>query len=67
MSVQDNGCDIDPLYTTKDEGMGMGPSICRSIVETHGGRLWPEPCFPHGTIFRVTLSEADAAPAPIMH
>jgi signal transduction histidine kinase len=76
VSVQDNGCGIapsgmqklfDPLYTTKDEGMGMGLSICRSIVETHGGRLWPEPGFPYGTVFRFTLPEAHAAPATTTH
>ncbi len=69
VSVQDNGCGIDPpdmqklfdpLYTTKAEGMGMGLSICRSIVEAHGGRLWPEPAFPYGTVFRFTLPEADS-------
>jgi signal transduction histidine kinase len=70
LSVRDNGCGIDPLsmqklfeplYTTKAEGMGMGLSICRSIVEAHGGRLWAEPGFPYGTVFRFTLPEAGAA------
>lgn len=68
VSVEDNGCGIDPanmqklfepLYTTKAEGMGMGLSICRTIVQTHGGRLWAEPGFPYGTVFRFTLPEAD--------
>jgi signal transduction histidine kinase len=72
VSVQDNGCGIDasnmqklfdPLYTTKAEGMGMGLSICRSIIEAHGGRLWPEPNFPYGTVFRFALPEANAPPA----
>jgi len=71
VSVQDNGCGIDPsdmqklfdpLYTTKAEGMGMGLSICRSIIESHGGRLWPEPGFPYGTVFRFTLPEAGVTP-----
>jgi signal transduction histidine kinase len=70
VSVQDNGCGIDPsdmqklfdpLYTTKAEGMGMGLSICRSIIEAHGGRLWPEPGFPYGSVFRFTLPLAQAA------
>ena len=69
VSIQDNGCGIDPagmqklfepLYTTKDEGMGMGLSICRSIVQTHGGRLWAEPAFPYGTVFRFTVPESGA-------
>lgn len=73
VSVHDNGCGIDPasmqklfepLYTTKAEGMGMGLSICRTIIETHGGRLWAEPGFPYGTVFRFTLPPADTAKPP---
>jgi signal transduction histidine kinase len=33
----------------------MGLSICRSIIEIHGGRLWVSPCVPHGTAFRFTV------------
>jgi two-component system sensor kinase FixL len=40
--------------------MGVGLSICRTIVETHGGRIWPEANLPHGTIFRFTLPAAHA-------
>jgi C4-dicarboxylate-specific signal transduction histidine kinase len=46
---------FEPFYTTKPEGMGMGLSICRSIIEAHGGRLWAIPCEPHGALFQVTI------------
>jgi two-component system sensor histidine kinase DctS len=44
-----------PFFTTKDEGMGLGLSMCRTVVEQHGGFLGFEPNRPQGTIFRFTL------------
>jgi PAS domain S-box-containing protein len=68
LSVEDSGTGIDPknidrifepFFTTKTHGMGMGLSICRSIVEGHHGRLTAAPARPHGTAFHVMLP-ADA-------
>jgi signal transduction histidine kinase len=57
---------FDAFYTTKPAGLGLGLSICRSIIETHGGRLWGTANVPHGATFQFTLpvqpySVADAA------
>jgi signal transduction histidine kinase len=44
-----------PLYTTKPNGMGMGLSICASMVEAHKGRIWVAPGEPHGAVFHFVL------------
>jgi signal transduction histidine kinase len=71
VAVRDSGPGIDPshldrvfdaFYTTKSSGTGMGLSICRSIIDAHGGRLWAEPNEPRGTIFQFTLPAAQAGP-----
>jgi two-component system sensor kinase FixL len=71
VSVCDSGSDLDPqkvdhlfeaFYTTKPSGMGMGLTICRSIMQTHGGRLAfrvNEP--PRGAIFEVDLPGIESA------
>jgi PAS domain S-box-containing protein len=47
---------FEAFYTTKPGGLGMGLSICRSIIEAHNGRLWASPNVPHGATFEFTVS-----------
>ncbi len=64
VKISDSGAGLPPanlsrifeaFYTTKRSGLGMGLSICRSIVEAHGGRLWATSNEPNGAVFRVML------------
>jgi PAS domain S-box-containing protein len=70
IEVRDCGHGLDPrdaehvfdaFYTTKPDGIGIGLSISRSIIEAHGGRLWATANAPHGAVFQFTLPVADAA------
>jgi signal transduction histidine kinase len=64
VSVADSGTGIDPkdvdrifnaFFTTKSNGMGMGLSICKSIIDDHGGRLWATPDLKYGSVFNISL------------
>jgi len=46
---------FDPFYTTKSSGLGIGLSICRSIIEAHEGQLWAAAAEPKGAVFAFTL------------
>src|SRR5215469_7292867 len=68
VDVRDSGPGIDPMhlhrvfeafYTTKSSGVGMGLSICRSIIDAHGGRLWAQANEPRGAVFQFTLPNGE--------
>ena len=68
LAVRNSGPGIDPerlervfeaFYTTKSGGVGMGLSICRSIIDAHGGRLWADANEPRGAVFHFTLPSAE--------
>jgi PAS domain S-box-containing protein len=68
VTVRDSGPGIDPenlervfeaFYTTKTSGVGIGLSICRSIIDAHGGRLWADANKPRGAVFRFILPGAE--------
>jgi C4-dicarboxylate-specific signal transduction histidine kinase len=72
VEVRDSGTGLDPqaaqrvfeaFYTTKPEGIGIGLSISRSIVEAHGGRISVSANAPHGAVFRFTLPLAEVEPS----
>jgi PAS domain S-box-containing protein len=67
VAVRDSGPGVDPehvervfeaFYTTKSSGVGMGLSICRSIIDAYGGRLWADANEPRGAVFKFTLPSA---------
>jgi signal transduction histidine kinase len=70
VEVRDSGNGLDArraeqvfeaFYTTKAEGIGIGLSIGRSIIEAHGGRLWASANAPHGAVFRFSLPVTEEA------
>ena len=72
ITVRDSGIGFDPehvdrlfsaFYTTKPQGLGMGLTISRSIIEAHGGRLWAKANVPRGAVFQFTLPVDGPQPA----
>jgi len=76
VSLRDSGPGLDPaslerlfdaFYTTKSSGLGMGLSICRSIIEAHGGRIWAGANEPRGAVFHFTLPLEPEETVPAEH
>ena len=76
VSLRDSGPGLDPpslerlfdaFYTTKSGGLGMGLSICRSIIEAHGGRIWASTNEPRGAVFHFTLPLERDETVPAAH
>jgi PAS domain S-box-containing protein len=76
VSLRDSGPGLDPasleclfdaFYTTKSSGLGMGLSICRSIIEAHGGRIWAGANEPRGAVFHFTLPLEREETVPAEH
>jgi signal transduction histidine kinase len=72
LTVQDAGAGFDPqtadrlfdaFYSTKHDGMGIGLSVSRSIIESHRGRLWAAPNDGPGATFSFSVPRSPAAPA----
>ena len=69
VTIADTGSGIDlanldrlfkPMFTTKARGMGMGLSICKSIIENHNGRIWLTAGSPRGSVFQFELPTGGA-------
>ena len=76
VTVEDSGTGLDPdasarifdaFYTTKPAGMGMGLSICRSIIEAHDGQLWVVPNTPRGAVFQFALRPSVTSAGVVGH
>ena len=69
VAVEDSGTGMDPAslervfepyYTTKCQGRGLGLAMCRSIIESHGGRLWALPNRPYGSVFSFIIPKTES-------
>jgi C4-dicarboxylate-specific signal transduction histidine kinase len=69
MDAQSSDHLFDAFYSTKPRGLGIGLSICRAIIEAHGGRLWASLSEPHGATFQFTLPQilSDRMPRALQH